>query len=144
MSRTHRKSRRGHSVLEFALFAPWFLFMAIGVLDWGFYSYALITTESAARVAAEYTSGATGTLGDSTGACTVALGVMRDLPNVGTGITTCTALPVQVTATSGTGPDSAAISTVSVTYQSKLMIPIPGLLTNRLTVTRSVEMRTRS
>jgi hypothetical protein len=123
--------------------APWFYFLAVGALDWGFYSFALITTESAARVAADYTSGATGTLGDATGACSAALGVMRKLPNVGAGITVCTGLPVKVTATAGTGPDSASISTVSVTYQSIALIPIPGILTKQLTVTRSVEMRVR-
>jgi hypothetical protein len=127
-----------------ALLAPWFYFLAIGALDWGFYSYALITTQSAARVAAEYTSGASATLGDSSGACTAALGVMRKLPNVGAGMTTCSALPVTVTATSGTGPDGASITTVSVTYQSVALIPIPGILTKQLTLTRSVEMRARS
>ena len=74
MSAIHRKSRRGQAALEMALLGPWFFFLSIGALDWGFYSYALITTESAARVAAEYTSTATATLSDSSGACTVALG----------------------------------------------------------------------
>jgi Flp pilus assembly protein TadG len=143
MAPTHRNPRRGHAILELALIAPWFYFLAVGALDWGFYSYALITTESAARVAANYTSGASSTLSDTTGACAAVLGVMRKLPNVSAGITTCNALPIKVTATAGTGPDSAAISTVSVTYQSIALIPIPGILTNQLTVTRSVEMRVR-
>lgn len=36
---------------------------------------------------------------------------------------------------------SAASSQVCVTYQSSLLIPIPGLLTKQLTITRSAEMR---
>jgi hypothetical protein len=59
-------------------------------------------------------------------------------------VTTCSALPVRVTATAGTGPDGASITTVSITYQSVALIPIPGSLTNQLTLTRSVEMRARS
>ena len=51
------KSReRGHSILEVALFLPWLFFLFFGVLDAGFYAYAFISTASAARVAALYTS----------------------------------------------------------------------------------------
>jgi hypothetical protein len=127
-----------------ALFAPWIFFLMIGAFDWGFYSYALICTQSAARVAAEYTSASPATAGDSSTACTLALNVMQDLPNVGTSTTSCSASgPVSVTATSYTASAGSTASKVSVTYQSNTLIPIPGLLTNQLTVTRSVIMRLR-
>jgi len=137
-------SSRGTAFLELALFAPWIFFLMIGAFDWGFYSYALICTQSAARVAAEYTSASPATAGDSSTACTLALNVMQDLPNVGTSTTSCSASgPVSVTATSYTASAGSTASKVSVTYQSNTLIPIPGLLTNQLTVTRSVIMRLR-
>ena len=40
------------------------------------------------------------------------------------------------------GADGAAASSVSVTYQSPQLIPIPGLM-GRLTVTRTAQMRVR-
>jgi Flp pilus assembly protein TadG len=139
--KNNRPRQRGHSVLEMALMAPWFFLAFAGALDSGFYGYALIATQTAARAAALYTSSSAGNASDSTGACNYALDALRNAPNVGTGITTCTSLPVQVSASSVTGPDGAAASQVSVTYQTTSLIPIPGLLTNQLTFTRIVTMR---
>jgi hypothetical protein len=44
-----RKRCRGGSVLEGALFLPWFIFLFIGALDWGFYAHALISTHGRTR-----------------------------------------------------------------------------------------------
>lgn len=138
-------SSRGQAFLELALFSPWIFFLLVGAFDWGFYSYALICTQSAARVAAEYASASTTTASDSTGACTVALYMMQAVPNVGTSTTTCSSSgPVSVTATSTTASAGTSASKVSVTYRSNALIPIPGLLSNQLTVTRTVTMRLRS
>jgi Flp pilus assembly protein TadG len=148
MSHTNTLRRRrlgGHAVVELALFSPWIFFLFIGALDWGFYSYGLITLESAARVAAEYTSASSATAGSAAGACTAALQVMSKLPNVGSSETTCTATdPVYVTATAGTGPDGGSDSVVTVRYNWLTMIPIPGLLAKQASTTRSVTMRLRS
>jgi hypothetical protein len=46
--------------------------------------------------------------------------------------------------TSEAGPDGKPASSASVTYQSIPMIPIPGLLDSRLTLTRTVEMKVKS
>jgi Flp pilus assembly protein TadG len=143
-SLSSRKGRRGGAVLELVFFAPWLFFLSVGALDWGFYSYALISMENAARVAAICTSSSAGTAADSGNACTYALGEMRSLPNIGTTVTTCTDSPLIVTATSTTGSDGTAASQVSVTYTSLNMIPIPGLLTSQFTVTRTVKMRIRT
>ena len=140
----NRRSQTGHAFLEMALYAPMLFFLFAGTLDWGFYSYALITTQNAARVAAEYTSGGPTTASDSANACTIVLDVMRKLPNVGTSTTSCGSGVVGVNAISTTGSDGSAASQVSVTYRSLTMIPIPGILTNQLNVTRSVKMRLRS
>jgi Flp pilus assembly protein TadG len=45
--------RAGNSIVEFSLMAPWILFLFAGAFDWGFYAYALISVQNAARVAAQ-------------------------------------------------------------------------------------------
>jgi len=123
--------------------APWIFLIFLGVFDFGFYAYAAISTAQAARVAALYTSSSSSNAADSTGACAYALNVLQDLPNVGSGVTTCSALPVQVTATSVVGADGAAASQVSVTYQTLSLFPIPGLM-GQMTITRTAQMRVQS
>jgi hypothetical protein len=130
-------------MMELVLVGPWIFFLSIGALDWGFYATSLVSVEAAARSAALYTSTSSTTAADSATACTIALGEMRKLPNIGSTVTACTSNPV-VTASSVSGPDSAAASKVSVRYQSVSLIPIPGLLKKRLTVTRSVTLRLRT
>ena len=133
-------SQKGHAVVEVALLSPWIFFLFAGALDVGSYMEALIATQNAARVAAEYTSSHSSYAGDNSGACTYALGEMNTLPNVH-GLTSCNALPLKVTASSVTGADGATASSVSVTYQGQVLIPIP--LLGRMTVTRTVQMRMR-
>jgi len=142
--KVRRRGIRGHSVIEAALALPWIIFLFVGVLYAGFYAYSLIATQSAARVAALYTSASTSTAADTAGACSYALEELRRTANIGAAVSDCTALPLIVNATSTVGPDGAAASRVSVTYQTPGMIPIPGLLTRQLTVTRIVQMRVRS
>jgi Flp pilus assembly protein TadG len=133
---------RGGAMLELALVAPWIFFLFAGALDLGYYTYALISVESAARAAALYTSTSTGTASDGTTACTYALGELKTLPNIGN-LSTCDANPLKVTASAQNGSDGTAASLVSVTYQSVTLIPIPGLLQGQFTWTRSVKMRLR-
>ena len=144
MTKRRSSGEKGHSVLEVALLAPWLFFLFIGVLDAGFYSYALISVESATRVAALYTSSATANAGDTSGACSYVLDELRPISNVGSSTTTCTALPVIVSATAVNGPDGSSASRVSVTYRTVSLVPIPALLPKQLTFTRSVTMRVKS
>jgi Flp pilus assembly protein TadG len=148
------KKRHGHSALEFAFFLPYLLFLFVGAFDWGFYSWALMSTENAARTAALYTSSSSTNAADSAGACNIATAELADAPNVaaspavaktaGSGSATCTGNPITVTATSVTsGADGAAASQVSVTYKTPQLIPIPGSLTGQLSITRTVEMKVR-
>ena len=132
---------RGHAVLETALLLPWVIFLFVGAFDLGFYNYALISTENAARVAAWYTSQTKTTATDAATACTYALAELQALPNVGTSVTTCNASPVVVTATQVTGVDNAEAAQVSVTYTSPQLIPIPGALPGQYTFDRTVQMR---
>lgn len=141
-SRRGRRSRRGGAALEMALIAPWAFLLFVGALDWGFYAYAVISLQAATRSAVLYTATDSSTAADYTNACTIVLAEMRKLPNVGSAVTTCGSNPI-VTATAITGPDLAAASRVTVTYQTVRMIPIPGLLKGRFTITRIAKMRLR-
>ena len=130
-------------MMEMALLMPWVFLLFIGALDWGFYAYSLISMQAAIRTAVLYTSTSTATASDSAKACTLVLAELKNLPNIGTSVTTCGTNPV-VTATQITGPDSAQASQVSVTYQSISLIPIPGLLNKQFTITRTGKMRLRT
>jgi Flp pilus assembly protein TadG len=130
-------------MLELALLLPWTIFLFVGIVDWGFFSYSLISIQGAARIAAFYTSTSSTTAADSSTACTIVLNDLAALPNIGTSVTNCAANPIIVTATPTAGSDGAAASVVSVTYQSMPLIPIPGLLQKQFTWTRSVTMRLR-
>ncbi len=133
------KLRRGHSVLEVALLCPWLFFVFAGILDTGFYLYALVATENAARAAVEYTSKSTTLAVNSSVACQYALNGLQALPNV-RNVSSCGGAPVTVTAAQVTGADGSAAASVTVTYQTNLLIPIPGIPA-RMNITRTVQMR---
>jgi hypothetical protein len=117
---------------------PWFIFLFVGAFDWGFYSHALISTASAARVAALYGSNASGGNVSATTVCNRVLDEFKITSNT-TNLTSCTALPVQVTRSCTT---TAGLNTVqvAVTYQTFQLIPIPGLLPGQATIYRAVQM----
>jgi len=133
-----------------ALLLPWFIFLFVGVFDWGYYAHALISTEAAARSAALYASTSKTIANSGSSAvgavvCTLALEELRIVPNVGNNLTTCTASPVITTETYlATGADGNPAAQVSVQYTTLSLIPIPGLLEKQATFYRVVEMRTRS
>jgi Flp pilus assembly protein TadG len=142
-----RSGQKGNAVVETALMAPWIFLLFLGVFDFGFYAYAAISTQHAARVAALYTSSSTSSVADTSGACQYVLAALKDLPNM-SGVTSCaadasqisTTTPVAVTAAAATGPDSTPASTVSVLYQTVPLFPIPGLM-GQMTITRTAEMK---
>ena len=61
IAKNRREKQKGHAVLEAAFLAPWVIFLFVGAFDMGFYCYALICTENAARIGAMYTSGSAST-----------------------------------------------------------------------------------
>ena len=137
-----RPRTRGSAIVELTLLAPWILFLFVGIVDCGFYFVTLISVENAARVGAEYTSKSSSKAADLTGACSAIRSDLAALPGV-SGLSNCNSLPLVVTATSLTGADSSPASEVTVQYQTNQLIPIPGLLTGRLTVRRVVQMRVK-
>jgi Flp pilus assembly protein TadG len=136
----HRNSR-GTAMVETAFMMPWLAFLFIGILDVVFYYYAAICTQEAARVAAiQYASFTSDT-------CIAAIGALNGLPNM-IGVSTCAGPVVTVTATplTATCPDVAvnaatSCEQVAVTYTTIPMIPIPGILTGKLTITRTAVAR---
>jgi hypothetical protein len=122
---------------------PTLLFLFVGAFDLGFYCYSLIGVENATRVAVEYTATSSYTAGDSTTACTLALSELVTVSNLN-GVNSCGALPLKVSATAVTGIDGSPASQVSVQYRSNALIPIPGLMTGQVTITRVAQMRLRS
>lgn len=140
-----RKGQRGGSALEMALMLPWYLFLFVGTFDWGYYAHALISTESAARVAALYTSQSAATAANQSVACILANEELRVSQNISSsGTPTCASSPLVVTAASVTGPDNSSASQVSVTYTTVSLIPIPLLLPAQATFYRVITMRLRS
>jgi Flp pilus assembly protein TadG len=140
-------SRRGSNILEFALILPWYIFLFVGAFDYGFFSYGLIATQNAARVSAMYCSASSSRASNCTNACGYVLDQLRNMPNVGSAVTTCTAAPVVVSTSmvTGTGssgsPDGSNAATVTVTYTTPQLIPIPGLLPGILTIARTATMK---
>ena len=137
-----RLGERGASVIEVAFLAPWIFFLFVAVLDYGFYMYAAITVENAARVAALRCSlnsaSATTAL-----ARTYVCKELQSLPNVGTScptsVVTVNSALVSTVANDNAAPAVSAVQ-VSVTYTTILMIPLP-FLTGQWTFTRTVESR---
>src|SRR5579863_5718775 len=89
MQQTSIKRKRrdsGSSMVEVALLSPWIFFLFVGVFDFGFYAYAAICTQNAARAVA-LAAAETGTA--TVGYCTAAMGEMQLLPNVANAATPC-------------------------------------------------------
>jgi Flp pilus assembly protein TadG len=184
MQRKRNKNtrERGQAVMEVTLMAPWIFFLFVGILDTGFYSYAAICTQNAARAAATQTAAHAGSQQDTI-SCPAAIQELSWLPNVkalgltGAILSDCAANAASIDAThpvavqrqtlcgkdvntntikdcigrAPTNPPCAdcavglnttgASSQVAVTYQTPLMVSIPGIITNQLTLTRVVEAR---
>lgn len=132
--------QEGSALIEITLLAPWVFFLFIGILDMGFFTYSLIAVENASRVGAEYTSQSSSLAADQSGACTKILAELAMLPRI-RGLANCSGSPLRVTAASVTGTDGSPATSVSVTYQSNTLVPIPGLLAATLNVTRTTQMR---
>jgi hypothetical protein len=139
----HKKRERGNAVIEVTFLAPWLFFLFVGVLDLGFYYYAAIATENAARIAAQYGATSPASASDNAGACNFALQEVLSLPRINSSMN-CQSLPFVVSVTPVTGPDGTPAASASVTYQSMPMIPIPGLLQGTMTLTRTAEMKVKS
>jgi len=123
---------------------PWLFFLFFGTLDLGMYYYAAICTQNAARSAA-VAAAPFGSAPDAGATCNIVLDEMRLLPNMRS-VSACTGTlsatqPVVVSTGMTTGPDGEPSVQVSVQYMSVAVIPIPGLIASRMTLTRTAIVR---
>lgn len=154
------RGRRGSAVVETALMMPWLVFLFVGVMDSGFYSYAAISVENAARAVAVLGAADTGAIG-TTKVCTAALSELNMLPNVGLGASTCLGSAAGLSDSSPVAAwvdklcsagcvaqcadctlNATAVSArATVAYRTIQLVPIPLVLTGKTTITRVVEVR---
>ncbi len=139
----HREPQQGSAVVELTLLLPWFLFLFVGAIDLGFYGYALTSLQSAARVAALYSSTTSATSTDGATACFYAIEELKSNINM-SGVTTCGgASPVAVTATQISTVDGSPAAQVVVTYTTPQLFAFPGVISGQFTISRVVRMRIR-
>lgn len=137
---TTRHKARGQAAIEVALMLPWIVLVFAAVTDFGFFAYAFISVQNAAREAVLYTSTDPLLANSASAACTYAVGEASFLPGVGTTCTGATAGNMQVTATLGGalacpppspsnpgGGTSPCDSIVTVTYATAHLFPLPFL-----------------
>lgn len=131
-------------MMELALLSPWIIFMFIGLFDWGFYAYSLITLETAARSAAVWNSNH-GNAADVTMARTIVCKEMQTLVNVSSislNSNCGQSAPIIVNSESiSPGTDGGTDAKITVTYTTPVLIPIPGLLSRQFTITRVIKMK---
>jgi Flp pilus assembly protein TadG len=141
-----REGIKGHAVVEVALLAPIIFFLFAAALDIGFYVYAAVAVENAARVAALHISSSSDIASDSNAATyarTYVCNELRVLPNVGSTCPT-SMVSVSVPAQPFSGTDGDSATQVAVTYTTVPLIPLPGLTAGprgQWTFTRVVQMR---
>ena len=144
--RRPNNKRDGHAVIEVALIAPFIFFLFAGALDMGFYLYAAIAVENAARVGALHIAASADVASDANAASfarTYVCNELRMLPNVGSSCPT-SVVSVSVPSQPFSGTDGDPATQVSVTYTTVPLIPIPGLNPGprgQWTFTRLVQMR---
>ncbi len=130
-------------MIEVTLMAPWIFFLFVGVLDFGFYAYAFISVENAARSAALLTSQSKTSASDQMDACALVLSELQYAAYGRTLPTACQAAPLVVNATllPGTGLDNADAAQIEVQYTTFPMIPIPGVLASSFVIDRVWQMK---
>lgn len=140
----HHPRRRGQALIEFAMLAPLIFFLFISVADAGFCSVAAIGVQNAARVGALYTSSSSSAATDSAGACDVVRQELQALPNFSGSNSACSSAPLQVTAQKiDSGVGGTPIASVTVTYRTIPLIPVPLLYSGPFTIVRTVQMPVR-
>jgi Flp pilus assembly protein TadG len=163
------RNRKGSAVIEAAFMMPWVLFLFVGILDSGYYTYSAVATQNAARAVAIQAANLGGTMSGAA-MCQAVKNELLLLPNVGS-VGTCAgtqaavsnSAPIWVCAgilsdtasapcvppavkcadcagSGATGTGATSVQAV-VTYRSIPLVPIPGILMTQLQLTRIAEAR---
>ena len=142
MEFVRKRHRAGQALIEVTLMAPLMLLLFATIVNVGFFCYAAVCTENAARVGALHASTDRDLAASATVNQTVRADVcaeMRALPNVGASCPDS----IVVVSTVGqpfTGADGRPATQVSVTYTTVPLFRVPGLM-NQYTITRVVQVR---
>ena len=114
------RTARGQSLVELALITPVFLFLALGVFDYGRVYFAYVSVTNGARTGADYAAGSPAQAADLEGIKTAALTETSDL------IDTSEENP-DVTVTTGTDSYGIEYADVTMTYTFNTLISWAGL-----------------
>src|ERR1700722_1848345 len=145
-----KRRRSGNSIIELTFMLPWLLFLFVGVFDFGFYAYALIATQNAARAAAVHNSISKSAAADPDfSGCGIVLTELQTTANA-SGLSKCSSGQITTTSQQTTvtfpkilqvesdycpvqNPNPACPASVPadsaqviVTYYTAVLIPIPG------------------
>ena len=131
----------GHAVVEFSLMAPWIFFLFVGALDFGFFLYALVSVQNAARVAALNAGFSIVSASSQNEACYYARRELVMMPNAQAFSLTCDQAPLIVRVAPTTDADGSPSSRVQVSYQTVQLVPIPGLVGGQQTINRQVDVK---
>lgn len=138
------RTSKGHAVIELSLMMPWIFFLFVGALDFGFYSYALISVQNAARIAALNAGSSTASASAQASACYHVRNELSMMPNASAFNVACNTAPLVVTAVAFQDLDPtnpATASRVRVSYDTVQLIPIPGVVAGKMTISRTVEVK---
>ena len=154
--RSSRCHRKGHAIVELSLLAPWLFFLFVGAFDFGFYAYSLISVQNAARLAglksaAVYSNYTTLVSNDPAKAgeqasirqqaCIDVRDELLRMPNYSILPAACDAAPLDVDLDGFLDPEGKPALRLTVAYDTVPLVPIPGLLPGKLTMTRVSEAR---
>jgi Flp pilus assembly protein TadG len=134
--------RRGQALIEATLMAPLMLLLFAALVDVGFFCYAAVCTENAARVGALHASSDRDLAASATVNQTVRADVcaeMKALPNVGAACPN-SVVTVSTVGQPFMGADGQAATQVTVTYTTVPLFRVPGLM-SQYSVTRVVQVR---
>jgi Flp pilus assembly protein TadG len=121
------RRRSGNSIIELTFMMPWLLFLFVGVFDFGFYAYALIATQNAARAVAIHNSISKTAATDKDGSgCQIAIFELKTAA-YGRAINGCGGNPLQVTSTLMQDSNGNDMANVVVEYWTPSLFPMPGL-----------------
>jgi Flp pilus assembly protein TadG len=119
---------------------PWLLLLFIGIFDFGFYMYAAISVQNAARAAALATGANPASAGSQITACRYARDEMRFMTNFSSLPADCSALPLTVQAWSEADAQGATMSRVQVSYRTVQLFTLP-FVPGQMTISRTARMR---
>ena len=119
---------------------PWILLLFIGIVDFGFYAYAAISVQNAARAAALATGASKASAGSQVTACRYAREELSFLTNSSSFPADCLALPLKVDVWSEVDAEAAAMTRVQVAYRTEQFFSLP-FLPGQMTISRTARMR---